>query len=148
MKGFYVQLINWCHCCSTKTHCPVDSKCEEICITGVITPSAPIQEGEWDEISEARAHYNSKEDPGVVRHDTEHQHVAQSHLQKVEEHLDNVKQPAEKQIVGKYKYLSLPLRINVTSSLTRMCILTRRWVSESCWPVLDVHSKTARFLVC
>lgn len=84
----------------------MDPKCEEICITGAITPSAPIQEREWDEISEARAHYNTKEDPGVVRHDAEHQHVAQSHLQKVEERLDDVKHPAEKQIVCKYKYLS------------------------------------------
>lgn len=98
------------------------------------TPSAPIQEWVWDEISEARAHNNCKEDPGVVRHDTEHQHVAQSDLQKVEERLNDVKHPAEKQ-------RRLLLKINVTYTQIWMCILTHRWVSESSWPVPDVHSR-------
>lgn len=57
----------------------------------------PIQERERDEISEGGARDDSDEDPGVVRHDAEHQHVAQGHLQEVEERLDDVKRPAGKE---------------------------------------------------
>lgn len=63
----------------------------------VLTPSAPIQERERDEISETRARYNRQEDPGVVRHDTQHHHVAHSHLQNVEERLVDMKHPPERQ---------------------------------------------------
>lgn len=63
----------------------------------VLTPSAPIQERERDEISETRARYNRQEDPGVVRHDTQHHHVAHSHLHNVEERLVDMKHPPERQ---------------------------------------------------
>lgn len=83
-----------------KTALPSGIKVQEnIPITQkAFTPSAPIQEWERDEISEAGARYYREEDPGVVGHDTEHQHVAQGHLQKVEERLSGVKRPAEKQM--------------------------------------------------
>lgn len=60
-------------------------------------PSDPTQEREWDEITEDRAHDDPEEDPGVVGHDAQHQHVAQRHLQHVEECLDTVQQPAEEE---------------------------------------------------
>jgi len=61
--------------------------------------TSDIQQRERDEITEDRAHDDSEKDPGVVRHDAQHQHVAQGHLQHVEDCLDNVQQPAgEKKI--------------------------------------------------
>lgn len=59
--------------------------------------SDPIQEWEREEISEGGARDDGEEDPGVVRHDAEHQHVAQGHLQEVEERLDDVERPAGKE---------------------------------------------------
>lgn len=60
-------------------------------------PSDPTQERKWDEITKDRAHNDPEEDPGVVGHDTQHQHVAQSDLQHVEECLDAMQQPAEEE---------------------------------------------------
>lgn len=57
--------------------------------------SDPTQEWEWDEIPDDWSHDDPEEDPGVVRHDAQHQHVAQQHLEHVEERLDTVQQPAE-----------------------------------------------------
>lgn len=56
-----------------------------------------IQKREGDEITKSRAHDDTEEDPDIVRHDTKHYHVAHSHLQHVEDCLDNMKQPAEEQ---------------------------------------------------
>ncbi len=60
-------------------------------------PSHLTQQRKRDEITKDRAHNYPKEDPGVVGHDTQHQHVAQRHLQDVEECLDTVQQPAEEE---------------------------------------------------
>lgn len=52
------------------------------------------QERKRDEVTEDGADDDAQEDPGVVGHDAEHQHVAQSDLHDVEERLDDVQQPA------------------------------------------------------
>lgn len=54
----------------------------------------PIQEGKRDEVAEDGADDDAEEDPGVVGHDAEHQHVAQSDLHDVEQRLDDMQQPA------------------------------------------------------
>lgn len=54
----------------------------------------PLQEGERHEVTQTAPRDDPEEDPGVVRHDAEHQHVGQSHLQDVEHRLEQVQQPA------------------------------------------------------
>lgn len=53
-----------------------------------------MHEGKRDEITESGAGDDPEEDPGVVGHDGEHQHVAQGDLQHVERRLDCVQRPA------------------------------------------------------
>lgn len=43
-------------------------------------------------VAERRAHDDPQEDPGVVGHDAQHQHVAQRHLHQVEQRLRAVQQ--------------------------------------------------------
>lgn len=51
------------------------------------------EEREGDEVSEYGSGDDSQEDPGVVGHDAQHQHVAQGDLQDVHRRLDGVQQP-------------------------------------------------------
>lgn len=61
----------------------------------VSVPSRRLtQERKRDEVTEDGADDDADEDPGVVGHDAEHQHVAQSDLHDVEESLDDMQQPA------------------------------------------------------
>ena len=53
------------------------------------------QKREGDEVSQDGAEDDPQEDPGVVGHDAEHQHVAQSHLENMKHRLDPMEQPAE-----------------------------------------------------
>lgn len=66
-------------------------------MTQLSTPSGLTQQRKRDEITEDRSCDDPEEDPGVVGHDTQHQHVAQRHLQDVEDRLDTVQQPAEEE---------------------------------------------------
>lgn len=52
-----------------------------------------MYEGKRDKITDTCAGDDPEEDPGVVGHDGEHQHVAQGHLQHVERRLGCVQQP-------------------------------------------------------
>ncbi|TNN41861.1 hypothetical protein EYF80_047958 [Liparis tanakae] len=56
--------------------------------------SDATEEGERDEVTEDGAGHDPEEDPRVVGHDAQHQHVAQAHLQHVEGRLGAVHQPA------------------------------------------------------
>lgn len=64
------------------------------CAVGTFTPtlSDVSQQRKGQEVAECWAHDDSQEDPGVVGHDAQHQHVAQRHLHQVEQRLHAVQQ--------------------------------------------------------
>lgn len=64
-----------------------------ISVSELSIPSFTMQERKWHEITKAGAPDDPEEDPGVVGHDAQHQHVAQRHLQYLEDRLDGMQQP-------------------------------------------------------